>query len=299
MTAQTRITPFLWFDHQAEEAATFYASLFAHAQIGEVTRYSPASAAASGLPEGSVMTVPFQLEGLAFVALNGGPLFTFTPAVSFFVNCDDEAEIDTLWHQLSAGGTPLMPLDHYPFSEKFGWLNDRFGLSWQLNLAPSATKIAPYLLFVGDQHGKAEEAITLYTSLLPNSHVEHIERVVPGEGDTTGTVRHATFSLHGQQFMAMDGGLDHAFTFSEANSFLVNCQTQAEVDRLWDTLTTGGEAGPCGWLKDKFGVSWQIVPTALDEMLADPDPEKAERVTQAMLQMSRIEIAGLQQAYEG
>lgn len=293
-----KIIPYLWFNNQAEEAANFYTSIFKNANMGDVSRYSEASAEVSGIPEGSVMTVAFQIKGQEFVGLNGGPAFNFTPAISFFVNCESEGEIDELWGKLADGGETLMPLDNYPFSDKFGWLNDRFGVSWQLNLASSAQKITPFLLFVGDQHGKAEEAMNLYTSLFEKSSISGIERYGEGQEEPEGTVMQARFTLAGQEFMAMDSSLEHAFTFTEATSFLVNCKTQKEVDELWEKLTEGGEEQPCGWLKDKYGVSWQIIPTALTEMLSDPDPEKSERVTKAMLQMRKIEIEGLRKAYE-
>lgn len=293
-----KIIPYLWFNNQAEEAANFYTSIFKNANMGDVSRYSEASAEVSGIPEGSVMTVAFQIKGQEFVGLNGGPAFNFTPAISFFVSCESEGEIDELWGKLADGGETLMPLDNYPFSDKFGWLNDRFGVSWQLNLASSAQKITPFLLFVGDQHGKAEEAMNLYTSLFEKSSISGIERYGEGQEEPEGTVMQARFTLAGQEFMAMDSSLEHAFTFTEATSFLVNCKTQKEVDELWEKLTEGGEEQPCGWLKDKYGVSWQIIPTALTEMLSDPDPEKSERVTKAMLQMRKIEIEGLRKAYE-
>jgi len=305
-----KITPYLWFDDQAEEAAKFYVSVFSSAPgaasgdknsgIGSVTRYNAAVAEATGRPEGMAMTVEFQLAGQRFIALNGGPEFNFTPAISFFVTCGTEAEVDHLWKELSDGGEVLMPLDRYPFSEKFGWLNDKYGVSWQLNPGESAQKITPFLFFVGEQHGKAEEAINFYRSLFDNSSITHVERY--GENqlpELEGTVSHASFSLAGQDFMAMDSNLEHNFTFTEAISFFVACEDQEEVDKLWERLIEGGEEGPCGWLKDRFGVSWQIIPNALMEMLSDQDAEKAERATQAMLQMKKIDVEGLRKAYAG
>ena len=120
--------------------------------------------------------------------------------------------------------------------------------------------------------------------------------MVTAKAGAVGTVKQATFALHGQQFMAIDGGAGHAFTFTEANSFFVNCESQAEVDELWQKFTAEGEESMCGWLKDKFGVSWQIVPSALGEMLQDKDPEKAKRVMDAMLQMKKIDIQKLEEA---
>jgi predicted 3-demethylubiquinone-9 3-methyltransferase (glyoxalase superfamily) len=291
-----KITPFLWFDNQAEEAMNFYTSVFNNSRVGQISRYGEAG---PGQP-GSVLTTSFELEGLQFTALNGGPTFNFTPAISFFVNCETEGEVDKLWGTLSEGGSVLMPLEKYPFSDKFGWLEDKYGLSWQLNLGTRAQKIIPYLLFVGEQHGKAEEAISLYTSLFKDSGIENIVHYGPGQDGQEGTVMHAVFRLAGQEFMAMDGGQEHSFTFTEAISLYVDCKTQEEVDYFWEKLGEGGDvnAQQCGWLKDRYGVSWQIVPSVLIELMNDPDPEKAKRVTEAMLQMKKIEIPLLEQAYE-
>jgi predicted 3-demethylubiquinone-9 3-methyltransferase (glyoxalase superfamily) len=291
------ITPFMWFDDQAEEAVNFYVSLFRNSRIEDVTRYVKASAEVSGRPEGSIMTVAFQLAGQDFIALNGGPEFTFSPAVSFFVSCETPDEVDQLWQKLSDGGSVLMQLGKYPFSEKYGWLQDKYGVNWQLILADRAQKITPCLLFVGKQYGKAEEAMTLYTSLFKNSNIRYIERYQAGEASSEGAVKHAAFSLNGQEFIAMDSGLEHDFTFTLAISFMVNCKTQEEVDSLWEKLSEGGEkeAQQCGWLKDKYGVSWQIVPTVLHELLSDSNPEKAKNVLKALLQMKKIDIQKLRQ----
>ena len=290
-----KITAFLWFDDNAEEAVNFYVSIFGNSKAGSVTRYGEAG---PGL-KGTVLTVQFELEGQEFTALNGGPHFKFTPAVSFYVACETTQEVDKLWEKLSEGGTVLMPLDKYPFSEKFGWVADKFGLSWQLNLANFAQKITPCLMFVGEQNGKAEEAMNFYVSQFKDSSIDRIERYAAGEGGTEGKVKHGVFSLVEQKFIAMDGGTEHPFTFNEAISFVVNCKTQQEVDEFWYKLSEGGQESQCGWLKDKFGLSWQVVPTVLIEMLQDKDPEKANRVMEAVLKMTKIDIATLQRAYDG
>ncbi len=295
-----KITPNLWFDDQVEEAAQFYTSLFKDGEVGQVTRYDSAAAKASGRPEGSAMTVAFQLAGQDFVALNGGPHFEFTPAVSFFVTFGAEAEVDALWKGLSAGGGVLMPLQRYDWSEKYGWLNDKYGLSWQVALGTQGEEvqtITPFLMFVGEQHGRAEEALRFYTSVFGDSSITGIMRYGPKESEPEGAVKHAHFSLQGQTFTVMDSALAHDFTFIEAISFIVNCVSQKEVDDFWNKLSAVPEAEQCGWLKDKFGVSWQIVPTALPELLSDPDPAKSQRVMQAMLEMKKIDIAALEQAY--
>jgi predicted 3-demethylubiquinone-9 3-methyltransferase (glyoxalase superfamily) len=289
-----KISPFLWFDSQAEEAAKFYTSFFDNSRIRRTVRYGESGPG----PKGTVMTVSFQLEGQEFVALNGGPQFTFTPAISFFVTCATEDKVDALWQRLSENGKVLMELEKYPFSAKFGWVSDRYGVSWQLNLAGHQNRIAPFLLFVGTQHGKAEEAMESYVSLFKRSSIDQVERYAGVPGETDGTVMHARFSLGGQEFMAMDSNREHQFTFTPALSLVVNCETQAEVDELWEKLSAGGRKDQCGWLQDRYGVSWQIVPTVLSKLLGDPDPVRARRVMEAMLKMKKLDINGLQQAYE-
>jgi len=155
----------------------------------------------------------------------------------------------------------------------------------------NSQKITPFLWF----DNNAEEAMNFYTSIFKNSRIVSVSRY-GDEAGQVGTVMTATFVLNGQEFMALNGG-PH-FKFTEAISFFVHCETQEEVDELWEKLSAGGEKGQCGWLKDKFGVSWQIVPTALGELLGDKDPEKSKRVMEAMLQMHKIDIAKLKQAYE-
>lgn len=286
------ITPFLWFATQAEEAAALYTSIFPDSSIATTTRYGEGSPG----PAGSVMTVEMLLCGQHFTALNGGPHFSFTPAVSFFVHCDTAEEIDVLWKKLADGGKVLMALQAYPFSKYYGWLQDKFGVSWQIFLGTSAQKILPCLMFTGEQCGKAEEAMRLYMSLFAPSRVTTLAHYEPGEGHTKGTVKHARFTLGGQEFIAMDSGVEHAFSFTPATSFVVHCATQERVDALWEQLSSNKEAEQCGWLQDKFGVSWQIVPDELMTLLSDPDPAKAQRVMQAMLGMKKLDIALLRAA---
>ncbi|MAT43988.1 MAG: hypothetical protein CL609_16765 [Anaerolineaceae bacterium] len=288
-----KITPYLWFDHQAETAINFYVSLFHNSKINSIHRFE------TDRPEndGQVLTMDFQLEGLQFMALNGGPVFTFSPAVSFFVFCELEEEINRLWEKLSEGGMEMIALDQYPFAERYGWVQDRFGVSWQLILSPNTQKIVPCFLFVGEQHGKAESAIHFYTSIFKDSKITRLERYEAEDEGVEGTIKHARFLLHNQEFIIMESSLDHQFGFTPAISFFVDCESQEEVDYFWERLSQGGQIEQCGWLKDQFGVSWQIVPSVLGELMADPDPEKAQRVTQAMLQMTKIEIEGLWRAY--
>jgi predicted 3-demethylubiquinone-9 3-methyltransferase (glyoxalase superfamily) len=292
------ISTCLWFNSNAEEAVSFYTSIFKNSAIGTIARYGEAGASMSGQPKGSVMTIKFKIEGQELLALNGGPTFSFTPAISLFVSCDSEEEINALYEQLSVGGSVLMPFAQYPFSKKYCWINDKFGVSWQLNLASHSQKIRLCLMFVGEQNGKAEEAMNFYVSNFKNSKVTGIASFAPGEGGTEGTVKHGNFSLNGQDFVALDGGLAHQFAFTPATSIIVNCETQEQVDDMWEKLPQdGGGTVNCGWLYDRFGISWQIVPTFLTEIMQDKDSGKTDRVMEALGKMCKLEIEGLKQAY--
>jgi predicted 3-demethylubiquinone-9 3-methyltransferase (glyoxalase superfamily) len=295
-----KITPFLWFDNQAEEAVNFYCSVFKNSKKGSILRYDEAGAKASGRPKGSVMTAAFQLQGQEFVALNGGPIFKINPSISFFANSKIESEVVEWYDKLSAGGTVLMPLDKYPFSDKYAWVQDKYGVSWQLILSMGEIKqrIVPSMMFVGKVCGKAEEAINFYTSIFKNSKIGNIFRYGANqEPDKEGTIVFADFALDGEWFAAMDSAREHNFIFNEAVSFVMNCETQDEVDHYWNKLVEGGQESVCGWLKDKFGLSWQVVPRVLSKFLSDPDPQKSQRVMHAMLQMKKIDIPALQKAY--
>jgi predicted 3-demethylubiquinone-9 3-methyltransferase (glyoxalase superfamily) len=247
--------------------------------------------------------VSFELMNYEFQAISAGPYFTFNPSVSFMVVCKTAQEVDAYWEKLSPGGTALMELGAYPFSERFGWMQDRYGLSWQLifSAAPGARrKITPMIMFVRDVAGKAEQAVRLWTSIFPDGKVGDLMHYGKGEEpDQEGTLKYGNFSLFGQEFVAMDSAHDHQFSFNEAISFIVNCETQAEIDDYWYKLSAVPEAEQCGWLKDKFGFSWQIVPVGMEAMLQGEDREKIDRVTQAFLQMKKIDLAKLQEVYAG
>lgn len=152
--------------------------------------------------------------------------------------------------------------------------------------------ITPFLWF----DNQAEEAVNHYATIFPNSKITNVSRYGEGSPGQAGTVMTVSFELNGQEFTALNGGPE--FKFTEAISFMVHCENQEEVDHYWERLSEGGEKGPCGWLKDRYGVSWQIVPTALFRLMGDPDPEKSQRVTQAMLKMGKLDISLLQQAYD-
>ena len=300
-----KINPFLWFDDNAEEAVNFYASIFRDSEIKKTTRYGEASANAAGRPKGSVMTVAFNLFGQSFVAINGGPVFKFNPSVSFIVNCKTGNEVQELWDKLSVGGLVRMPLDKYPFSEKYGWIEDKYGVSWQLIQATAdfSQIIIPAFIFAQNVSGKAEEAINFYTSVFSeygnDSKVISIFRYdADQKPEKEGTIMFADFKLDGQIFAAMDSAREHKFNFNEAISFVVNCDDQKELDHFWNKLSEGGDpkAQMCGWLKDKYGLSWQIVPTILGELLSSKEVGKSQRVMQHVLQMKKLDIETLKKA---
>lgn len=294
--ATQKITPFLWFDGKAEEAANFYTSVFpGNSKIVTMKHW----AEGSPFPKEQIMTATFELDGQQFYAFDAGPMFKFNPSVSFFVVCETTEETDRVWKKLEEGGSVLMALDKYDWSEKYGWVQDRFGVSWQISfgkLSDVGQKFTPSLLFTKENFGRAEEAVNFYTTVFPGSSIEGILKYTAAEG-AEGKVKHAQFNLGKQVFMIMDAPGTHAFTFNEAISFFVSCNSQEEVDHYWEKLIAGGgQESQCGWLKDKFGVSWQIVPAILVELLADKDPAKAGKAMQAMMKMKKIIIADLEKA---
>jgi predicted 3-demethylubiquinone-9 3-methyltransferase (glyoxalase superfamily) len=260
------ITPHLWFDKEAKEVAALYTSVFEDSAIKN-------AATLHNTPSGSVDLVTIELAGQEFRLISAGPYFKFTPAVSFLVACKTKEEVDRLWDQLSPSGSALMELGEFPFSERYGWTQDRYGLSWQVMfMGPREIKqkIIPTLMFVGAQCGKAEEAIKFYGSVFNNAEVDHILRYGGGEEpDKEGTIKHAGFTLDGEEFAAMDSARVQGFGFRQ-----------------------------CGWLKDKFGFSWQIVPTVTDQMLRSQDEKKIARLTEAFLKMKKFDIAKLEEAFE-
>ncbi len=288
------IIPCLWFSNQAEEAVKLYISLFTSSTVNAVSHFGKEGFEIHGQPEGTVLTMAFSLNGQDFTALNGGPLFSFNPSVSFYVVCETETEVDFLWENLLKDGSIMMPLDCYEWSSKYGWLSDQFGVSWQISLdKPENTgqQISPALMFKGRQHALAEEAVHFYTSVFEGSEIKGILRYKAGEGETEGTVRHAQFSLQNQTFMIMGNSMEHNFNFNEALSFQVLCDTQDEIDYYWDKFSEGGSEGQCGWINDKYGLSWQVVPAILGELMSNP--EKAGKVMQAFMPMKKLEISRL------
>ena len=297
-----KITPHLWFNTEAKAAAEFYTSLFPNSKITSATTIH-------NTPSGDCDIMSFNLSGYSFMAISAGPLFKFNPSISFFVNFDPSRDknatgnLNKLWNSLSAGDTALMPLQEYPFSKRYGWIQDKYGLTWQLMLTNPAGEerpfIIPSLMFTGDITGKADEAIDFYVSTFENSERGMSAPYPPGAApEKDAKLMFAEFMLEKQWFTAMDSGHRHQFGFNEAISLMVTCDTQEQIDYYWQKLSAVPESEQCGWLKDQYGVSWQIVPTVMNEMMKSGTPEQINRVTQAFLPMKKFDIQKLKQAYE-
>lgn len=297
---QQKITPNLWFDGNAREAAGFYVSAFPEGRVGS-TVYYPKSAE-EGLADfqlglaGEVLTVDFEVGGFRFVAINAGPEFAFNPSISFMLNFDPSRDgragehLDELWNRLIDGGEALMPLGAYPFSKRYGWVKDRYGLTWQLILTDPAGEPRPFLIpslmFSGRNNNRAEEAIHHYLSVFEDARWGTLARYVDDTGPArSGSLMFADFTLAGQWFAAMDSGVEHDFNFNEAISLSIACQDQAEIDYFWEKLSAVPGAEQCGWSKDRFGVSWQVVPANMEELMNKP------HAFANMMRMHKIEIA--------
>jgi len=277
-----KITPCLWFNGQAKEAATLYCSVFANAKI---------------TAQSSIVT-GIDVSGQSITLLDGGPMYKPNPSISFYYICEKADELDRIWNAFSQEGNVLMPLDKYPWGEKYGWINDKFGISWQLALGKIndvGQKITACMLFTGKQYGRAEEAINHYSSIFKNSKVDGILRYGANElPDKEGKVKHAQMALNGQKLMLMESAASHNFTFTEGVSLTIHCENQDEIDYYWQKLTESGEESMCGWLKDKFGVSWQIIPIILSKIMGDP--AKAGKAAQAFMAMRKLNIEQIVQA---
>lgn len=284
----------LWFDTQAEEAVDFYLSLFDDSEITKEALFQ-------NTPSGNPAYIEFKLSNLHFSALNGGPNFKLNPSISVMVSCETPNEVDALHQKLIVGGTELMPLESYPFSERYVWLVDRFGLSWQLmsegeDYQPDQ-KLRLNLLFSGEACGQAEKALPFYRSLFENAEIKDISQYNEGEAqDPRAKINYSELVVNNNRIIFTDHGFGGDFSFNEAYSLGLSCGTQAEIDYYWDYLSHQPEAEECGWLKDQFGVSWQVVPTSITDLLTKGTEVENQRVMEALLQMKKINIEELEKA---
>ena len=275
---QNKIYPCIWCNNNAKEMAEYYSSVFPNTKI---------------IDENPVV-VMIAIEGQKIMLLNGGDIFKPNPSISLMGVFQNAEEVEALWAKLIPESTALMDLGDYPFSKKYGWLADKYGVNWQLYTGESGgtlEKYVPTLMFNGNNNGKAKEAIDLYTRILPDSKVQGIMEYAEGGGDAPGNVQHAQFDIAGTTIMCMDSSYDHKFNFTEGVSLVVNCKDQQEIDKYWNGLTAdGGAESQCGWLKDKYGLSWQVIPENIGTLVQKPE------AMQAMMQMKKIVIADLENA---
>jgi len=288
------ITPCLWLDGNAKEAAELYTSVFPGSAIKNISYFGKEGFETHKQEVGKVLTVNFTLHSQPFTSLNGGPMYKLNPSVSLYVACEKVGDVDFLYNKLADGGMVMMPLDRYAWSERYAWISDRFGVSWQIALdVITSQKITPAFLFMGNHHPQSDKAIEFYTSVFPGSAIGSILRYAGGGSEQEGSVQHGHFSLSGNGFMIMGKSMQHVFDFTEAFSFQVFCDSQEEIDYFWERLCEGGSEQRCGWLKDRFGLSWQIIPSVLEELLSDPS--RAGKVMEAFLKMKKFILADLYQ----
>lgn len=280
-----KIIPNIWFDRNADEAGEFYADVFPGATATVGARYPDDVPDWQANFAGKTLTVDLVIDGYLLTLVNAGDEFRPNGSVSFMLNFDplrfDEdrdaarASLDETWAKLSDGGTVRMELGEYPFSPRYGWVQDRYGVNWQLLLTNPEGEprpfLIPQLMFCGPVQNMAREAAALYSSVLPDSGVgfvaEYPERTGPA---AAGSVMFGEFRLAGQWFAMMDSAVEQDFTFTCGVSLEVRCADQAELDRYWNALSAVPEAEVCGWLADRYGLSWQIVPENMGELMSRP-----------------------------
>ncbi|MFS7398955.1 VOC family protein [Carnobacterium maltaromaticum] len=286
---ENKFAPCLWVDNQVEEMTELYTKVFENGKPLKTLYFLEDAHGKIG----DILTQSVQLANQEFILLNGGPEFKATPSISYMVTCTSETQLQVLWQELSEGGKLLMNLAIYPGVGQFGWFEDRFGISWQFSLdqSSSSQKITPCFMFSGEQYGNASRAVAEWIEVFQSGEIlEHYS-------NEDSTTKLAKFTLHQQEFMAMDSAVDHDFTFSLANSFYVYCENQKEIDRLWTAITSKGTEMPCGWMGDRFGVAWQTVTRDMDTMLDRKNLTKALAVTQAVYGMMKIDSEELRRIY--
>lgn len=274
------IYPCLTIKNQIKEAAAFYTDVFGE---GRILQNSP-------------WATQIELSGQKFLLLNDGPSSLPNPSVSFMVVSENANETEEYWNKLAEGGTVLMALGSYEWSNKYGWIQDRYGISWQLytgSRSESPRKFCPVFMFTGLNCGKATEAIHFYTRIFQQSALGGILTYGKDGGDKPELVKHAQFTISDFIVMAMDSSFNHGFGFNDAISLVVECHTQEEIDALWEHLTAeGGREVACGWLTDRYGISWQIIPKVLGKLISQPG--RAEAVMKELMKMKKIVIATLE-----
>ena len=280
------VFPCLLYSGDAKQSAEFYCKVFSGKMTAE-----------------NQFVVDVEILGQKMMLLNG-PNFEKNASISFMILCETEDEVQKYWDQLSENGKVLMELGEYPWSKKYAWVCDQFGVTWQIYLGENqgSQKIVPNLMFIHENNGKAQKAMELYTSIFPNSKIGSALKYGEGIGNETHEVpeniQHAHFEINNYSFFCMDNSYDHQFDFNEGISIVVMTENQEETDHYWNSLTAnGGKESFCSWLKDPFGISWQIVPKILIKLMNDPDKDKGKKVMDAMMKMKKIIISDIEKAY--
>lgn len=299
-----KIVPSLWFDNQAVEVAEYYVELFDNSRIVSSTRYPDVGQEIHGQVAGTTLTVTIELNGFNFILMNGGPAFQVNPSISFILNFnaahfdDPDAALHRYWDALTVDGETRMPLGDYGFSPKFGWVTDKFGVSWHLMLTDDAWAqrpfVVPEMMFGGEVSNQAREAIEFYTSVFEAASMGTLTEYPRAFASVkAGSVAFVDFELAGTALAAMDSPVPNPVAFSEGVSLIVNCETQDEIDRYWNALSAVPEAEQCGWLKDRYGVSWQVVPESLGIGFNDDDPATYRDNFKVLMGMGKIDMSKL------
>ncbi len=294
-TGGMHLKPSIWFDTQAGEAAAFYTRLFPDSRIEDILSLPD-------IPSGEVELVSFSLSGISFEAMSAGPYAALNPAISFIIACDSAEEFDHYWNHLSQEGKTLTVPGKYGFSERYGWIQDQFGVSWQPMLTRAEgdprPKIVPALLFSGNHSGKAASARQQYHQVMPDSELgTYIPYPKQQLSDGPEKTMFSDMRILNQHVALMDNPLESGFPFNEAISLALYCDTQEQVDFLFSALSLDPKAEQCGWLKDSFGVSWQIVPKQFNWMIKHGSKRQIKQVIEAVLKMKKPDISVLESAY--
>jgi predicted 3-demethylubiquinone-9 3-methyltransferase (glyoxalase superfamily) len=270
----SNITPCLWFESSAEEAAKFYCETFQN----------------SFIIDSSNVSVNFSLNNREYIAMNGSPGIKINNTTSFSVYCGSDQEIQRLYDVLLDGGEIMMPLGPYPWARKYAWVQDKFGVSWQLDVDPinNPQNIVPSVMFVNKHATKLKEAITFYHEIFPKPHLLFQMAYPPEMQMPVGSLRFAQHKLNGYIFNFMSSHEKHEWEVNEGVSFIISCQDQDEIDHYWNSLIAqGGKPRKFGWLKDKYGITWQVLPINLGDLL------KIEGNLEKLIKMDKIRLSEL------
>lgn len=286
-----KITPFLWFPKNIHPILVYYKTIFPELISDPLEKYEET-------PSGSIEFANIKIYDRELLIMAADDTSKFNNSISMTIWCNNLERTKYIWEQLSSTGKVLMNADKYDWSEYYGWCNDKYGLSWQIMYYPdSENMVIPSITMSGANCGKAAEFIENLKPIFKDISINHISKYGKNEnGDNPEHIAHCEFTVNNQKYIIMDSSNMHDQNFNESISFLILCKGQDEVDFYWDKIiANGGEASQCAWCKDKFGISWQVVPEELNQATGNPDPVIAKYALESMLQMSKIIINDLYQ----